>query len=251
MNDQAAQSYWDGYGKATKEESGGGGGIISLARVETGFKVFASGVGQDESWFPASAIDKAARSTAKKAASKLADEYGCRYAWGIAICTPREKSYVRGEKATWNVPEMVRFTPSYSDACNEIVIPSLKGHKLVADGSEKWLRLGFQDDPYAVENDKKDDQERFQQVAYVTEVFKNPRLAKRAIAEMPKGDSSTIPEGYDEDDWEKTKVDIAAELDGYHDLDEDGQAELIASVAADYELDTGYIQAVADDIVPM
>jgi len=245
--DQATKAYWDAYKKAASEESGGGGGLISNARVETGFKVFAGGVGQDESWFPALYTDKAARATAKKAAKQLADEHGCNFSWGLAIVTPKDKTYKGGELATWSVETMVRFKPSYDEG-HDIVLKSLMEHGVFADGKPVWLRLGFQDSPWHVENDKKDSQGRTPQVAYVTEKFANPGVAKKAIADMPKGDDNGdgSPPNHSASDWADYHDAIVEAL-----TQPPGKGQSVKSVAEDYEVDSSYIQAIADEIVPV
>ena len=241
--EETAQAYWDGLARAAKEESGGGG-LISHATVETGFKAFATGVGQSESWFPAQHSDKAGRATAKRAAKTLADEYGCKYAWGVAIVTPKDKTYKGGEVCTWSVETMVRFSPSYSSAYSEIVLPSLMEHRVYADGKPAWLRLGFQDDPWAVENDKKDSEGRTPQVAYVTEKFKSTPAAKKAISAMPTYDeeSADHPSGYDAETWAGFRDEIVGML-------EEGQSS--AEVAEAYEVGVKWIDAIAEDVAPV
>ena len=243
MNDQA-QAYWDSLDKANQEESGGGGGgIISNATVSTGYRVFASGVDQDAAWFPADPADGAARKEAKAAAGKLAQEHGCNLEWGLAICTPTEQSFVRGEKATWNTSVMVRFKASWTSAAKEVMLPSLKEHGVFPLPWSGWVRIGFKPDPYAVANDKKDDQGRYEQVPYISEVFKNPREAKKAIAEMPKGDATKadVPPGYTAADWDELRDTIVEAL----------QSQEVAEVAEDYQVDESYIQAIADSVVPV
>ena len=245
--------YWDQYDEASREESGGGGGLISFAQVETGYKVYASGVGQEESWFPAPAGDKKARAVAKKAAQALADEHGCAMNWGIGLVTPREKSYKQGSVVTWSVPTLVRFTASFWDSCSDIVIPSLKEHKVAPLPWEGWVRLGFQPDPYAVEQDKKDDQGRYRQVAYVTEVFPDEAAAMKAVAEMPTGDIGEglgVPDGFDQADWDNLSDELVAMLQGFLDS---GKSETmaVALVAKEVGVDGRYIKPLLEGIVPV
>lgn len=246
--------YWNQYEKAVAEESGGGG-LISLAEIETGYKVlYATGVSQEESWFPAAASDKKAKAIAKKAAQVLAKEHenGVVY-FGIGIVTSRGKSYKRGALVTWNVPALVRFTANFWDSCNDIVIPSLKERKIAPLPWQGWVRLGFQPDPHAVANDKKDDQGRYRQVAYVTEVFADEKAAMKAVGEMPTGDIGeglSVPDGFDEPDWDALKDELTEMLKGHLDA---GKSETMAAtlVAREVGVDVKYIKPLIDEIVPV
>ncbi len=246
MND--TQAYWDGYKKAVKEESGGGGGLISHARVETGFQVYASGVGQDESWFPAPFADKKGRATAKKAAKTLANEHGCEYDWGLAIITPRSKTHKGGEPVTWSVDTMVRFAASYWSS-HDIVLKSLKDHGVYADGKAAWLRLGFQDDPHAVETGKLDSRGKTPQFAYVTEKFANTKAARDAIKAMPKFDDEDngMVGPYSREEWETYYDDIVEVLATLSETNSDGEMvpQTPAQIAKDYDVPVSEVEAFA------
>lgn len=246
-------NYWDQYEAATREESGGGGGLISFAEVETGYKVYASGIGQEESWFPASASDKKARAVAKKAAQALAQEHDCAFNWGIGIVTPKEKSYKQGAQVTWSVPVLVRFTASFWDSCNDIVVPSLKENKVAPLPWQGWVRLGFQPDPYAVEQDMKDDQGRFRQVAYITEVFADENAAMEAVSNMPTGEIGEgldVPDGFDEADWDALTPELLTMLKGLLDSGK-SEAMAVTLVAKEVGVEGRYVKPLLDQIVPV
>jgi hypothetical protein len=248
---QEAQQFWKGHQEKAKELGGGGGGVIGRARVETGYKVFAGGVSQLESWFPALYSDTKGVKAAKAAADKLAKDHPkedgspAGVNWGVAIICPTKSSYVKTEKATWQTDAMVRFAASYTDAHNEVMVPSFVTHGIVVpfDG---WVRVGVKPDPYAVKNDRKDEEGRYELCHYIVEVFANRGAAMKAVKAMPKGDAkSDVPEGYSAEDWETVKAEIKAQLSGDH------PEEDIAGLAEEYDVPAEYIQAISDDIVPV
>lgn len=243
MSEQA-QEYWDAQAKAIKEQGSGegGGGTIGYGRVETGWKVMASGIPQGESWFPCDNGDKRAIAVAKKAAQKLAKETGAKFYYGIGIVLPADKSFSRGEAATWSTPELVRFTANFWTAFDEVLIPSLVENNIRVPW-EGWMQVLGKADPNAVENDLKDEQGRYKQTYYVAATFKNKVLAMKAVAEMPKGDdsSSDVPDKYTPEDWESFKPAILEQL----------ETESVEEVADAFEVELRYIQAIADSVVPV
>jgi hypothetical protein len=247
------ESYWDQLEQANQEESGSSGGLISLIKVETGFKVYATGVGQEESWFSAPASDKKARAVAKKAARALADEHDCAMNWGIGIVTPKEKSYKQGGPVTWSVPVLVRFTASFWDSCKDIVIPSLKANKIAPLPWQGWARLGFQPDPYAVEQDKRDKEGRYKQVAYITEVFADEAAAMKAVGEMPTGEQGEgldVPDGFSEEDWAALADELTKLLKAHMDGGKSGQLAMTL-VAKEVGVEPKYLKPLVDEIVPV
>ena len=80
-----SNDFWNQYEEAERQESGGGG-IVGLVNVRTGYKVYASGADQEESFFDAAAGDKAARAKAKAAATLYANEHSANQArWSILL----------------------------------------------------------------------------------------------------------------------------------------------------------------------
>lgn len=181
-------NYWDEYEGAAKEESGGAGGIVGLATIETGFKVYVAGVTQEESFFAADARNKTARAAAKSASKKFGDEHGAARdaQWGIQIRVAKNSAFSGGKAATWKDDRFFN-TDAWTSACKEVVIPALKQHELALPFTG-WVRIGFKPDPYkeaqgeAGKTDSDmDGNPRFPLVAYVTDVFPNKAAAIEAV----------------------------------------------------------------------
>ena len=244
MNEQTAQEYWQQQAKVIKEQGSGegGGGTIGYGRVETGWKVLAPGVPQGESWFPCDNNDKKAITTAKKAAQQLGNETGANFYYGIGLVLPREHSFSRGEKATWNTPELVRFTANFWTAFDKVLIPSLAQNNIRVPW-KGWMRVRGKNDPDAEEKEIKDDRDRYRQTYYVAETFKNKALAMKAVKEMPKGDTdSDTPENYSAEDWESFKEDILEQL---------AARATVEEVADAYEVEPRFIEMVKAEQVPI
>ena len=257
------QGYWDQYDESVQMESGGGG-IIALTEVSTGYKVFPPGVDQVDAYFPAPAgkANKKAQGEAKKKAAKLLSDHGMddRPQFGIMIRCEKANAFTRGQAATWSQDRFF-WAANYTQACKEVVIPALKELGVAPLPWTGWARIGFKPDPYKVEQGEAgktdEDQEgnpRFPQVAYVTEVFPDKKAAMEAVGDMPTGDSDAlpaVPDGYSEEDWATTVDEHIAvmakdKLDG-------GLPEpaVVASLSKEFGVDPSYIQAVVDDIVPV
>lgn len=194
--------FWNEYAEVSKQE-GGGGGIVTRARVETGYKVYVSGADQADTFFPVAPNDAGARNTAKAKAQAMG-----RPNWGIQIKAYRDSAVVRGQPATWQSDRHFN-TDSWTDACKQVVVPSLKDNGIVNLPWEGWCRIGFQPDPFkqakgeaGMTDQDQDGNPRFPQVAYVVEVFADEDAARAAISVVTAeagvsvaGDVS-VPEAY-------------------------------------------------------
>jgi len=210
MND-----FWNQYEEADRQESGGGG-IVGLVNVRTGYKVYATGTEQEASFFDAPAGDKAARSKAKALAQKFATAQGANQArWSILLHMPAD-SAIRVQDGEWKgvTWQAARYfvTNTWTEACKQVVVPSLKAAGVTDIPCTIWCRVGFQPDPYKVglgEVGKTDTDQngnaRFPQVAYITERFESFEAAKAAVGmeelpeemrpmpDEPKSDGPALP----------------------------------------------------------
>ena len=184
--------FWKEYEQATEQE-GGGGGIVTKALIETGYKVYVSGLDQADTFFPAAPGDDAARKAAKSKAQALGKAN-----WGIQIKAYRDTAVVRGRAATWQADRHFN-TDSWTSAAKEVVVPSLRQAGIVLPW-EGWCRIGFQPDPFKLEKGEvgmtdqdQDGNPRYPQVAYVTEVFADEEAARAAVSTPATADTSTIP----------------------------------------------------------
>jgi len=249
---QNTQSYWDQYEQRATNDMASGGDFVSLIahiEVQAGWKAFAGGTSNEDSWFPANPADKQAWRLARKAANALCDE-GRFASSGITIIADKDKCYTKSEKKVY---EQDRHF--YRSEYHELTIKkdddgTPRGHKVlfsalraasVTVGYSGWASLARVANPYYK---AKGDEEKVwdKAITVVTETFKNFALAKKAIAEMPKGDEDDGSVGpYTAEDWAAQKDDVVKALD----------EQTPDEVAADYGVDVSYIQAIADDIVPV
>jgi len=185
-----SSNFWDTFEQADREESGGGG-IVGLVNVRTGYKVYASGADQEESFFDAPAGSKQARATAKAAATKYAAVHGANQArWSILLHVPVDSAtrVIDGEwkPVTWS-QDRYFVTNTWTSAAKEVVVPSLKAAGVTEIPSSIWARIGFKPDPYKVEQGDagktdadQDGNPRFPQVAYIVEQFTDLDAARAA-----------------------------------------------------------------------
>lgn len=211
MND-----FWLEYEKADKEESGGGG-IVGLVNVRTGYKVYASGADQEESFFDAPASNKAARAKARAAATKYASDHGANQArWSVLLHVPVDSAIrvIDGEwqPVTW-MADRYFVVNTWTDAAKEVVVPSLKAAGVTEIPCTIYARIGFKPDPYkeslgeAGMTDKdQDGNPRFPQVAYIVEVFDSLDAARAACGLETGGNTGAQPASNEgdpplPDDW--------------------------------------------------
>lgn len=228
--------FWNTFEQADREESGGGG-IVGLVHVRTGYKVYASGADQEESFFDAPASNKKARAEAKAKATLYANEHGANQArWSVLLHVPADSAIrvIDGEwqGVTWQADRYF-VTNTWTSACKEVVVPSLKNAGVTDIPCSIWARIGFQPDPYKVElgdagktDADQDGNPRFPQVAYIVEQFSDLDAARvacgletsddvpdelKALAEetLANDDGPPLPSGWESDPavWRAQMVD--------------------------------------------
>ena len=232
-------SYWDEFDKADKEESSGSGGIIGNVIVDTGFKVYASGQSNEDTFFSTGGVGGDARLAAKRKAETFAQEVNATKEpkWAVQIRVEKAGAVSGGNAATWSEDRFF-VTDTWQPAFKDIVRPSLERFEIVMPFTG-WARIGFKDNPYFVamgESGKKEDPSgnlRFPNVAYITELF-----ASKAEAMVAVGDSGGsvslgfVPEGTEEW-WADAVVDIKEQKE-MHALN---NQQLREYVKENYEID--------------
>jgi len=180
-------NFWEKYNEEVARE-GGGGGIICNATIETGFRVFVTGMEQGQTWFPYSILDRQSRDAAFAKAKALGDPFGLKPSAGVQIHVPVETAVVRGQPATWK-GDRYFFTASWTDAAKQVVVPSLQKLGIQALPWSGWCAIGFADDPYkaslgaaGMTDSDQEGNPRFPQVAYVTTIYKNQQEAAAAAS---------------------------------------------------------------------
>lgn len=224
-------TYWDEYEQASKEESGGGG-IVCRAKILTGYKTYVTGMTQPDTFSAAPAGDRAARDKAKEEIALLG-----RPNWGIMIIAQRDGALSAGKAATWQGDRYLwrddwREKQKPGD---DVVLSSLKNVGIPGLPFEGYVRIGFQDNPFAVrqgEDGKKANSQtgemEFPTIAYVTAVL-NEAEYQAALAEADSSDAQgdvlaafdgdsglEMPDvfGNDRGLWESTVKEIAEKIGG-------------------------------------
>jgi len=207
--------YWDDFDKADKEESGGSGGIVGNVTIEPGFKVYASGASNEESFFPVAALGKNDRLAAKRKAEAYAQDMGASGAkWAVQIRVAKEGGFSGGKVATWNEDRFF-VTDTWTDAFKKVVRPALValGIDLPFNG---WARIGFKNDPFreaqgeaGKTDEDADGNPRFPLVAYPTELFASQAEALTAVGDAAGTPApSYVPDGWTAEDWASCIPDI-------------------------------------------
>jgi len=209
--------YWDEFDKADKEESSGSGGIVGNVIVDTGFKVYAAGHSNEETFFPTGGVGSDARLAAKRKAEAFAQENDAsKPKWAVQIRVEKDGAFSGGQPATW---ENDRFfvTDTWTDAFKKVVRPALEQFDIVLPYTG-WARVGFKNDPYfeAMGEEGKTDRDqdgnpRFKLVAYITELFASKDEAMVAVAAGGgEAEVGFVPLEWEAEDWAGVVVDIKA-----------------------------------------
>jgi len=238
-----AQDYWKEFEETSAKESGGG--IVAKARIETGYKVYAAGVAQEDTFFAAPAGDKyeKAQNIAKSAARKLGDPK-----WGIQIRVYLKGATSRGQPATWKGDRFFNVG-DWTPACKEVVVPSLHANSCIPLPWEGWVRIGFKPDPHFVTlgdaGKTKKDQDgnlKFPQIAYVVESFASQAEAMAGVSAAGSADSTLdFPDGWDEETWRTAVVAMAEMKDSGTSLPE---------IAAAYGVPVPIVVKALSELVP-
>ena len=192
---------FDELNEVAKKESSGGG-IVGKIKLETGYKVFVSGLGNRESFFPCDLRDG---SKDKDKAHEQAKALGkCQAAVQIVVY----KDSVKGRDVSWQDDRFFCY-PLWTDAAKKVVLPSLKTANVTKLG-EMWGRIAFADDPSGRMKTNQNGDEVVDKIAFIAEVYKSENAALAAVAggdveaenkaaTAPKG---KVPEAWEPADWE-------------------------------------------------
>jgi len=238
-------SIWDSEQVVSwQEESSGGGGWICRVNVQLGYKVFARGKSNEETFFPADINVDGAMESAKTAARAYVDklnndlEYGEQKikAPSNAIWIEIDKENVFGrDTSTWE-NNRVFTTPAWTSAYKDVILPALRESN--ASTGWQWARVSFKPDPYQPKRMNQHGEEVDNLVAYIAEVYlsKQDALDAAASQSLPseaktqgqgqaRATQEGVPSGYDADTW--------AEVSGYI-KDEIAGGKSLKEIADDY-----------------
>lgn len=251
------EDFWLEYEKEVREESGGGG-IIALTEITTGYKAFPPGVSQGDSYFPSKTGDEQSRTTARAKCAALIAQHGlsARPQKGIMIRLDKDNAFTRNGPATWET-DLFKWAASYTDGHNDVVLPSLKELKLRLPW-KGWARVTQKPDPYYVKMGEagmtetgQDGSPRYPSVWYVAEVYADKAEAMEAanaVAAATQPDTlPDVPDGWSPEDWEEMKPTIkeflvtVAKVMGT-------DAEVVQAGAKEYGLALPYVQTLLDEV---
>lgn len=257
-NIESAVSIWDSDDVKAVESEGGGNGWISKAEIVFGYKVFASGQTNEDTFWKFDVAYPASREAARKAASDFARAVGAKNPTAaIAVILPKSATYLydttRWQGDRWFV------IPTYTKAYEEILKPSLKGTD--SQLGTQWVRIGFKADPYKPTRIRRDEltgeeREVSNLVPYVVEKFADEDEAMRIIesemlnkdtgqtpapsiagatsapqAQAPQSSSGDYPDGWDQDSWDFAVKDIR----------EQAKTKALPEIAKAYDIPVSFV----------
>lgn len=217
-----------------EREESGGGGYIGKIRFELGFKVYASGMQNDETWFPFST--SADKPDAKARAAKLAAE----------TSTPGNKTKTQLAYGFWLIQDSVmnrdvshwqgdRFWcyPHWTDAASKVIKPALQDCAIYGSPYEFYGRLTFIADPSGRTRTNQEGEQVAELVAFPAEKFASKEEAEKvAMGEMPKPSTGEpVPGATGVPDW----------LPEYA-KDEAAKGKPAAVIAKEVDLDIGLVK---------
>ena len=164
-----SEEFWTMMNQIEAEETGSG--IIGLVDVQVGYKVFVSGLGNDETWFPFDPADKVARQAAMNKARALGKP---QLAYNFVI----HRDSVKGREVTWEHDRHCTY-PTWTDMTKQLVVPRMKELGLVA-GRTYWLRMTWEQDPAGTTETGPDGEIRTRRNGVPSEVFSTEAAAAEA-----------------------------------------------------------------------
>ena len=179
---------WAELEKIAAAESGGGG-IVALCEIAVGYKVYAAGLPQAESFFATIPGNDASQKTAKASADALAQVHQVKAPrFGMQITARRDGATSRGVAVTWKDNRYFNVD-IWTEAYKQVVGPSIKAAGVTQLPWNGWARLGFKPDPFkqaqgeaGMTDTDAQGNKRFPQVAYVVEVFPDEASAHASAA---------------------------------------------------------------------
>lgn len=209
-----------------ENESSGGRGWICYANISFGYKLFASGHSNKETFFAWDINVDGDKERARAAADAFRDKIN---ASGGSVKPPSSAIQIEididnvygYDTSNWQDNRIFTY-PVWTDAYKKVVRPSLKEANAILGW--QWLRLSFKEDPRKPEyEDPLTGEMRVNLVPYVAEVFPTKQAALDAAADGAGNTASTkndgdaepafdsdefIPELYDATSWALVKSDI-------------------------------------------
>lgn len=191
------------------EKEGTGGGIIGQFRFEAGYKVFAKGLGNRESFFAYIPGDEKSQAAALAKAKETAGKYGVTSAPQTAAQLVVFKNSVKGRDVTWKDDRFFTY-PVWTDAYKKGLKPKLQELKMDHFG-DYWGKIGFIPDPSGRKRTGTDGKDVVDLIAIPVEIYATEQDAIKAAHKDNGGAGAapSIPQGYTADTWARQKDDIS------------------------------------------
>lgn len=258
-----SDSMWEVMDSMEAQESGGGA-IIGRIEFAVGYKLFVTGMSQEDTFFQFDPLDEKAKNAALEKAKKVNEEHGAPSRPQIVAQFRVFKADVLGREVTWKGDRFFAH-PIWTPGYKEVVKPALKEAGIRTPGVY-WGRIAFKDDPSGRQEVKQDGTLGAAQVEHLVEVYLNKAAAQAAAGgAAPAAGGTThaapsaapsaalaapaavpgVPAGWEKDTWDAVKPEIAADIAKRlgEDKSKGNVAKTLAAVAKDYGVTIGDLQA--------
>lgn len=253
-----SESVWDSeVVSKLEDESSGGGNWVAYTNVQFGYKVFAPGFDNNQTFFPFNIGDENSKKSARLEASSFVDKLNKDNTAtpvkaptnAIRIELDKDQVYNK-DTSTWQ-GNYIQDTPLWVDAYKTLIKENLK--KAGAGLGWQWAHLAWGEDPYKPTRiNKLTGEEVANLVLYVKEVYLTKQEALDAAAKLAAGGGGnrstataddgavnsaeatkddSVPPGF-EDVWDEVKSAIVKEL---------AEGATVPQIATDYGIAVKYI----------
>lgn len=192
------------------EKEGTGGGIVGQFRFEAGYKIFAKGLGNRESFFAYIPGDEKSQAAAMAKAKEAATKLGVTSAPQTAAQLIIFKNSVKGREVTWKDDRFFTY-PVWTDSYKKGLKPKLSELKMDHFG-DYWGKIGFIPDPSGRKRKNQDGADTVELIAIPVELYADEQAAIKASHKdtlaAGAGAAPSIPDGYTADTWSRQKDDI-------------------------------------------
>lgn len=199
-----------------EREASSGRGFVGLINCSTGFKVFASGMTNEETWFPYTMGGNSKAEALNKAKAfirihEIIDSQGRPARPQAAVCFHVPLKSLKAGGENWQQDQWF-VTPLYYDAYKEIISPALKSLDIIPGFDEQfWARFGWQAEPGGRTRLNQNDEEVPVLVAYPMAIFEDEAAAE----EGGEGVTGVVEESAEPPDWLAPEIErIQGVVDG-------------------------------------
>ena len=183
-----------------------GGGIIAQMELQAGYKLFVTGLGNRDSFFPFTP----GNDESKKKAFTLAKAKG----------EPKDvrqlvvyKNSVKGREVNWKDDRFFSYE-LWTPAFKEIFFPSVKEHKELALGQKFWGKVSFKAEPKGRMKPDQNGEMKPELIAYIAQVYASEQedIADAGHSNGGSNGSSPadpmVPDDYKSADWYELKAEF-------------------------------------------